>query len=337
MTQQAVLKRLKVIRRIQNQANRVPFKLKPRDVNHCSFALELSLRRQKGRSVCIACDWIQETSLLQYPSAQKCFGIPQSYIQVYGQTKYSHLWDCALHWVGPAQRGVLWAVEPNETITADSYRAQVIFLNQELKDKRLQYIERYDNVILQHVSARSHVGKVVQIYLEGLGWEMLPHSAYPPNAAPSDHHLFWSMAHDLPDQHLRVYDEVKNCIDSWITSKDDQIFDVWFVHSLKHGREWWLTMSNILNIKFLVLILHWSLKFLGKSEETKLYALDQNLFLGPLPIRASVIMENEASILQQWWKHQFFVLIWVAIINRTVSVLIFIFIWMYRFQTYIYN
>ncbi|KAG5316906.1 MOS1T transposase, partial [Pseudoatta argentina] len=32
------------------------------------------------------------------------------------------------------------------------------------------------------------------------------------------------MAHGLADQHFRFYKEVKNWIDSWITSKDDQFF-----------------------------------------------------------------------------------------------------------------
>ena len=32
------------------------------------------------------------------------------------------------------------------------------------------------------------------------------------------------MAHGLADQHFRSYEEVKNWIDSWIASKDDQFF-----------------------------------------------------------------------------------------------------------------
>ena len=36
--------------------------------------------------------------------------------------------------------------------------------------------------------------------------------------------LFRSMAHGLADQHFRSYEEVKNWIDSWMASKDDQFF-----------------------------------------------------------------------------------------------------------------
>ncbi|GBP30478.1 Mariner Mos1 transposase [Eumeta japonica] len=96
-------------------------------------------------------------------------------------------------------------------------------LSQALKDKRPQYNERHDKVILQHDNARAHV-KVVKTYLETLKWEVLSHSPYFPDVAPSDYHLFRSMAHGLADQHFRSYEEVKNWIDSWNASKDGQFF-----------------------------------------------------------------------------------------------------------------
>ncbi|GFX83155.1 mariner Mos1 transposase [Trichonephila clavipes] len=75
-----------------------------------------------------------------------------------------------------------------------------------------------------HGNARPHVAKVVKTYLETLKWEVLPHPLYSPDLAPSDYHLFRSMAHGLADQHFRSYEEVKNWIDSWIASKDNQFF-----------------------------------------------------------------------------------------------------------------
>ncbi|GFV95855.1 mariner Mos1 transposase [Trichonephila clavipes] len=97
-------------------------------------------------------------------------------------------------------------------------------LSRTLKDKWPQYNERHDKVILQHDNARPHVTKVVKTYLETLKWEVLPHPPYFPDLAPSDYHLFRSMAHGLADQHFWSYEEVKNWNDSWITSKDDQFF-----------------------------------------------------------------------------------------------------------------
>ncbi|KYM90521.1 UPF0293 protein C16orf42 [Atta colombica] len=54
--------------------------------------------------------------------------------------------------------------------------------------------------------------------------EILSHPPYSPDVAPSNYHLFRSMAHGLADQHFRSYEEVKNWVDSWIVSKDDQFF-----------------------------------------------------------------------------------------------------------------
>ncbi|GFX50826.1 mariner Mos1 transposase [Trichonephila clavipes] len=124
------------------------------------------------------------------------------------------------------QLGVVYyeLLKPTETITGDRYRTQLMRLSRALKDKRPQYNERHDKVILQHDNARPHVAKVVKTYLETLKWEVLPHPLYSPDLAPSDYHLFRSMAHGLDDQHFRSYEEVKNRIDSWIASKDNQFF-----------------------------------------------------------------------------------------------------------------
>ncbi|GFX84111.1 mariner Mos1 transposase [Trichonephila clavipes] len=110
-------------------------------------------------------------------------------------------------------------------------------LSRALKDKRPKYKERHDKVILQHDNARSHVAKVVKTYLETLKWEVLPYPLYSLDLAPSDYHLFRSMTHGLADQQFRSYEEVKNWIDSWIASKDDQFFNAGFVRCPKDGRK----------------------------------------------------------------------------------------------------
>ncbi|GFY05251.1 mariner Mos1 transposase [Trichonephila clavipes] len=59
-----------------------------------------------------------------------------------------------------------------------------------------------------HDNARPHVAKVVKTYLETLKWEVLLHPLYSPDLAPSDYHLFRSMAHGLADQHFRSYEKI---------------------------------------------------------------------------------------------------------------------------------
>ncbi|KAG5325828.1 MOS1T transposase, partial [Pseudoatta argentina] len=67
---------------------------------------------------------------------------------------------------------------------------------------------------------RPHVAKPVKTYLETLKWEVLPHPPYSPDIAPSDFHLFRSMAHGLADRRFHSYEEAQKWIDSWIASKD---------------------------------------------------------------------------------------------------------------------
>ncbi|GFU38207.1 mariner Mos1 transposase [Trichonephila clavipes] len=135
------------------------------------------------------------------------------------------------------QLGVVYyeLLKPTETITGDPYRTQFMRLSRALKDKRPQYNEKHDKVILQHDNAPPHVAKVVKTYLETLKWEVLPYPLYSSDLAPSDYHLLQSMAHSLADQPFRIDEEVKNWIDSWIASKDNQFFNAGFVRCPKDG------------------------------------------------------------------------------------------------------
>ncbi|KAG5318572.1 MOS1T transposase, partial [Pseudoatta argentina] len=93
-----------------------------------------------------------------------------------------------------------------------------------LKEKRPLYAQRHDKVILLHDIARPHVAKPVKTYLETLKWEVLPHPLYSPDIAPSDFHLFRSMAHGLAARRFHSYEEAQKWSDSWIASKDMSFF-----------------------------------------------------------------------------------------------------------------
>jgi len=123
------------------------------------------------------------------------------------------------------QLGVVYyeLLKPNETITRALYRTQLMRLSRALKEKCAHYYSRHDKIILLHDNARSHVAPV-KTYLETLKWEVLSHPPYSPDIAPSDYHLFRLMTHGLSEQHFTSYEDIKNCIDDWITSKDEAFF-----------------------------------------------------------------------------------------------------------------
>ncbi|KAG5323180.1 MOS1T transposase, partial [Pseudoatta argentina] len=116
--------------------------------------------------------------------------------------------------LGMIQKQGHWV--PYELITGDRYRLQLMRLSRALKEKRPLYAQRHDKVILLHDNARPHVAKPVKTYLETLKWEVLPHPPYSPDIAPSDFHLFRSMAHGLADRRFHSYEEAQKWIDSSI-------------------------------------------------------------------------------------------------------------------------
>jgi len=90
-----------------------------------------------------------------------------------------YIWD---------QKGLVYyeLLKPGDSITGDRYRLQLIRLSRALREKRSEYEQRYDKVILLH-DARPHVAKIVKKYLETLKWDVLPHPPYSPDIAPSDY------------------------------------------------------------------------------------------------------------------------------------------------------
>jgi len=82
----------------------------------------------------------------------------------------------------------------------------MIKLDRAVKDKRKQYDDRHDKIILQHDNARPNVAKTVQETLQVLNWEILHHPPYSPDIAPSDYHLLLSMHSALLGEGFSSYE-----------------------------------------------------------------------------------------------------------------------------------
>lgn len=218
-------KRLKSLGMIQKEGHWVPYELKPRDIERRFLTCELLLQRQKRKGFLhriVTGDekWIHYDN----PKRRKSWvkpGEPSTSVakpNIHGSKLLLCIW-----W---DQKGVIYyeLLKPHETVTGDLYRRQLMRLSRALKQKRSEYFERHDKVILLHDNARPHVAKPVKTYLETLKWEVLPHPPYSPDIAPSDYHLFRSLAHSLCEQKFTSYEDCTKWFDSWISSKDEQFF-----------------------------------------------------------------------------------------------------------------
>jgi len=124
------------------------------------------------------------------------------------------------------QEGVVYheLLKPGETVNTDRYRQQIINLNHALIVKRPEWARRHGKVILLHDNAPSHTSKPVKDMLKDLAWEVLTHPPYSPDLAPSDYHLFQSIAHALSEQHFKTYEEVENWVSEWFASKQEKFY-----------------------------------------------------------------------------------------------------------------
>jgi len=120
------------------------------------------------------------------------------------------------------QKGLVYSelLKPGDSITDDRYRLQLI---RALREKRPEYEQRHDKVILLYDNARPHVIKIVKKYLETFKWDVLPHPLYSPDIAPFDY-WFRRMQHDLSSHRFTSFAEIENWLQNWIASKDELFF-----------------------------------------------------------------------------------------------------------------
>ena len=76
------------------------------------------------------------------------------------------------------------------------YCEQLDRLKQAIDQKRPELANRKGVVFFQDY-ARPHTSLVTRQMLQEFGWEVLSHPPYSPDIAPSDYHLFLSMANAL--------------------------------------------------------------------------------------------------------------------------------------------
>jgi len=133
------------------------------------------------------------------------------------------------------QKGlVYYELKLGDSITGDRYRLQLIRLSRALREKRSEYEQRHDKVILLHDNAWPHVAKVIKKYLETLKWNVLPHPPYFPDIALSDYWLFRRMQ-QVTDSLLSQKSKIGSKIGS--PPKTSYFFEMEFENCLRNRKK----------------------------------------------------------------------------------------------------
>ncbi|UYV62300.1 SETMAR [Cordylochernes scorpioides] len=93
-----------------------------------------------------------------------------------------------------------------------------------VNEKRPEWREKHNKLILQHDNAPAQNATVVKNTIKDLSWELLPHPLYSPDLAPSDYHLFTSLGHALKKQEFSNSDILRKWLVDWFDSKGIEFF-----------------------------------------------------------------------------------------------------------------
>lgn len=116
-------------------------------------------------------------------------------------------------------RGVIyWELLPTDTtVTANVYCRQLDRVAQSLKGKQ-------DRVYFLHDNARPHIAISTRKKILDLKWTTIRHPAYSPDLAPTDYHLFRSLASFLSEKSFENEDDIKKCLTEFFASKSPDFY-----------------------------------------------------------------------------------------------------------------
>lgn len=112
----------------------------------------------------------------------------------------------------------------NTTIISDVYCQQLDKLNDSLKQKRPELVNRR-GVVFHQDNAKPHTSLKTRQKLQELGWDLLPHPPYSPDLAPSDYYLFRSLQNSLAGKSFTSDDGVKTYLELFFGEKDQKFYE----------------------------------------------------------------------------------------------------------------
>ncbi|UYV63741.1 hypothetical protein LAZ67_2005472 [Cordylochernes scorpioides] len=122
------------------------------------------------------------------------------------------------------RRSIFEFLKPGETVNTSRYEQQMHSLREAVNEKRPEWREKHNKLILQHDNAPAQNATVVKNTIKDLSWELLPHPLYSPDLAPSDYHLFTSLGHARKKQEFSNSDILRKWLVDWFDSKGIEFF-----------------------------------------------------------------------------------------------------------------
>jgi hypothetical protein len=113
---------------------------------------------------------------------------------------------------------------PGSTMSAAAYQETLERLKEAIQHKRSGLLTKGLGVLHLYDDARPYSAAAAVNLLKSWGWEILPHTPYSPDLAPSDFHLCLKMKKQLRGQRFHSNEDVQNEIKKWLCAQDAFFF-----------------------------------------------------------------------------------------------------------------
>ncbi len=133
-------------------------------------------------------------------------------------------------WLGV--KGIIhWELLPPDcTLTADLYYQQLDRVAAKLQGKQ-------DRIYCLHDNARPHIAKSTREKWLKLGWVTIPHPPYSPDLAPTDYHLFCSLANYLREKKFDDENDLKMDLVNFFGQKSQDFYGRRILSLLERWRQ----------------------------------------------------------------------------------------------------
>lgn len=136
-------------------------------------------------------------------------------------------WNCdgVVHWE---------FVPGGRAVNSELYIEQLERLHAALSARYPDMIAN-NEILLQQDNAPAHTSRVTQQAIRELDFDVLPHPPYSPDLAPTDYHLFRSMAHFLKGRTFNTVDQVEVVVQEFFGSKPPE----WYRQGIEQLAQRW--------------------------------------------------------------------------------------------------